>query len=299
MNTTINEASKSLTEMLPNASSRPIGLYEKALPDLLPWEERLRQASAAGFSFVELSVDESEDRLARLYWTAAQRAELRQAVRNTGVPLLTIGLSAHRKYPLGSAAPETRAVALDLLRRAIELASDLGVRIIQLMGYDVFYEPSDAGTAARFLEGLQQGVRWAESAGVMLGLENVDLEFINSVAKALAIIAQVDSPWLRVYPDIGNLVAAGYDPISQLRLAKGQIVGLHVKDARPGEVRGVPFGGGQVPFEAVFGLLPELGFWGPLAVEMWAHLDPAGDPLKSAREACRFISTSIERAGSR
>jgi L-ribulose-5-phosphate 3-epimerase len=78
------------------------------------------------------------------------------------------------------------------------------------MAYDVFYEPSDAETRAYFLEGLELGSRWAGQAGVMLGLENLDTPFVENLTSALAIINEVDSPWLQLYPDIGNLTAAGY-----------------------------------------------------------------------------------------
>ena len=73
----------------------PLGLYEKALPASLSWEERLAQAGQAGYQFVEISIDESDERLARLDWPASQRAELRQAIANTGIPIVSMCLSAH------------------------------------------------------------------------------------------------------------------------------------------------------------------------------------------------------------
>lgn len=274
---------------MPSAVRQPIGIYEKAFPAEFAWEERLATAAQAGFDFVEMSIDETDARLQRLLWPPAARAAVRQAVSNTGTPILTMGISGHRKYPLGSASAEVRARALDILCRSIELAADLGVRVIQVMGYDVFYESSDATTEARFLEGLFQGVRRAAAAGVMLALENVDTEVVNSVDKALRFVGAVDSPWLQVYPDIGNLVAAGYAPVEQLRRAQGHIVGVHVKDARPGEVRGVPFAEGVVPFVDVFQTLAGMQFAGPLTVELWAHLDPSGDPVGTATRAGSFV----------
>ena len=51
----------------------PIGLYEKALPATLDWEQRLTIAQQAGFDFLEISIDETEHRLARLDWGKAER----------------------------------------------------------------------------------------------------------------------------------------------------------------------------------------------------------------------------------
>jgi len=278
------------------AMTLPVGIYEKALPGDLSWEERLTMAANAGYEFVEMSIDESEARMSRLTWSNGERKDLRQAIANSGVPIFTMCLSAHRKYPLGSADEDIRRHAWTIFKQAIDLAIDLGVKIIQVMGYDVFYEPSTDESQRRFLEGLQQGAHWASQAGVMLALENVDVEFVDSVEKAIHLIKQVNSPWLNIYPDMGNLVAAGYDPISQLNLAKGYLVGVHVKDATPGVVRGVRFGEGIVPLKGVFQTLAEIDFCGPLAVEMWAHMDAAGDPIKRAKEARVLVNNLVQGA---
>ena len=280
-----------------NIRVNPLGIYEKAFPAELSWEERLNQAAKAGYDFVEMSIDDSDERLSRLEWTRSTRLTLCHTIENTGVPILTMGVSGHRKFPLGSCSAQVREQGLDMLCRAIELAYDLGVRVIQLMGYDVFYETSDAGTQARFLEGLFQGARWASAAGVMLGLENVDVETVDSAEKALRFVREVNSPWLNVFPDMGNMAAAGYDPVEQLRLAKDYLVGIHVKDALPGEVRGVPFEQGIVPFGEVFRTLAELDYSGPMTVEMWAHLDTSGDPAQSAAEARQLVSCLVQAAG--
>ncbi|VFS39797.1 L-ribulose-5-phosphate 3-epimerase ulaE [Serratia liquefaciens] len=48
------------------AKSIPLGIYEKALPAGECWLERLKLAKALGFDFVEMSLDETDARLARL-----------------------------------------------------------------------------------------------------------------------------------------------------------------------------------------------------------------------------------------
>jgi L-ribulose-5-phosphate 3-epimerase UlaE len=52
----------------------PLGIYEKALPKDLSWPERLVLAKSCGFDFVEMSVDETDERLSRLEWSTTQRA---------------------------------------------------------------------------------------------------------------------------------------------------------------------------------------------------------------------------------
>lgn len=266
-----------------------VGIYEKAFPASLSWDERLLEAGKAGYDFVEMSLDTSEERLSRLEWSQNTRSALCRSMENVGIPILTMGVSGHRKYPLGSASSRIRQRGLDILKRSIDLAYDLGVRVIQLMGYDVFYEDSDAGTRERFLDGLKQGVCWASAADMMLSLENVDVETVDSVEKALHFIREVNSPWMNLYPDIGNMVAAGYDSVEQLKLGKDYLVGIHLKDALPGKVRGVPFEHGNVPLYEVFRTLVEINFSGPLVVEMWADLDTSGDSTRAAAEANRLV----------
>jgi L-ribulose-5-phosphate 3-epimerase len=274
----------------------PVGLYEKALPAALSWEERLEAAGRAGYDFIEISIDESDERLGRLDWTCSERADLRRSIANTGVSIMTMCLSGHRKYPLGSHSAELRLQGQEILHKAIAFAGDIGLRVVQVMGYDVFYETSDEETRANFMEGLHLGALWAGQAGVMLGLENLDTPFVECLSTALRIVDEINSPWLQLYPDIGNLAAAGYSPPDELTLAKHRVLGIHVKDALPRVIRGVPFETGIVPFRETFRALAGTGFWGLLGVEMWGQMHPGEDPVVSAAAARRFVDCLVAEA---
>jgi len=274
----------------------PIGIYEKAFPNELGWVERLNMTAQAGYDFLEISIDESEFRLARLQWTTAKRNFIKKAIADTGIGILTMGVSAHRKFPLGSASETIRRQGLDILHRSIDLSADIGIRIIQVMGYDAFYEPSTLDSQARYLDGLLEGVRWASGSGIMLALENIDVVTVDSVEKAMRYVHKINSPWFNTYPDIGNMTAAGYQPETELPLAQGHLVGVHVKDTRPGELRGVPFGAGTVRFEEAFKTLFKMDYSGPIGVEMWAQMDQTGDPLKTAIQAREFVEGQIRKA---
>jgi L-ribulose-5-phosphate 3-epimerase len=274
----------------------PIGLYEKALPDAMSWDERLAAAGQAGYDFIEISIDESDERLSRLDWSTSERAALRRSIENTGVRIMTMCLSGHRKYPLGSHSSELRRQGQDILRKAINFAGDIGLRVVQVMGYDVFYETSDDETRVNFIDGLRLGARWAGQSGVMLGLENLDTPFVENLSKAMAIIREIDSPWLRLYPDIGNLAAAGYYPPDELALAKNQLLGVHVKDALPKIIRGVPFETGIVPFRETFQALVESGFWGLIGIEIWGKMHAGEDPITSVAAARKFVEGLVAEA---
>jgi L-ribulose-5-phosphate 3-epimerase len=272
----------------------PVGLYEKALPSAWSWDQRLSATADAGYNFAEISIDVTDERLARLNWPAGVKADLRNAIAASGVPIMTMCLSAHRQYSLGSRVAATRERGLEIMRRAIDFSVDVGVRIVQVPGYDVFDEqPGDAGTVARFMDGMYQAVAWAGQAGVMLALENVDVPLSESIVPCMEIVRQINSVWFQIYPDMANIAAAGYDPVAELPLCAGHLVAVHVKDSLPRTIRGVPFEEGLVHFDEVFRVLAGLDFRGPLTVEMWADMDKTGDPVGAVRAARQFVMDLI------
>lgn len=139
-----------------------LGLYEKAMPAELTWKEKLEAARDAGYDFVEISIDETDAKLARLEWTKEERLELVKTMYETGLPIRTMCLSGHRKYPIGSSNPNTCARGMEIMEKAIRLADDLGIRIIQLAGYDVYYEESTPQTVERFGENLKNASVWQQ-----------------------------------------------------------------------------------------------------------------------------------------
>lgn len=176
--------------------ARPIGIYEKATPTHFTWLERLNFAKELGFDFVEMSIDERDERLARLDWSKDERLEVVKAIYKTGVRIPSICFSGHRRYPLGSNDPVLEEKSLELMKKCIELAQDLGVRTIQLAGYDVYYEEKSPQTRQRFIKNLRKACDWAEEAQVVLAIEIMDDPFINSIEKYLAVEKDVDSPYL-------------------------------------------------------------------------------------------------------
>lgn len=229
-----------------------LGLYEKAMPAGLDWETMLTAAKEAGFDQLEISIDETDARLARLDWTPEQRWALVRLMQKTGLPIRTMCLSGHRKYPLGSHDPAIRARGLDIMYKAIDLAADLGIRIIQLAGYDVYYEEGDAQTRALFAENLKKSVDFAAKKSVTLGFETMETPFMDTISKSMNYVRQTDSPYLGIYPDLGNLTNACYlynsDINEEIRCGKGHMYAMHLKETVEGKYRDMDFGEGRVEF---------------------------------------------------
>ncbi len=254
-----------------------LGIYEKALPLTMSWGKKLQTAADLQFQFIEMSIDETDDKLSRLHWDLAERKKIRRALEKTEVKIVSMCLSGHRRFPFGSHNARVRKKALEIMKKAIELCVDLGIRTIQLAGYDVYYEKCDASTKKWFLEGLQRSVALAEEKNVMLGMEIMDHPTMNSITKFLSYKKKIPSCWFNVYPDIGNLSAWGNDIAKELELGLHYITGIHLKDTLavtkkfPGKFREVPFGTGCVDFASVFRILKKLHYNGPFLIEMWTQ----------------------------
>ena len=278
-----------------------LGIYEKALPKHLTWQDRLSLAKACGFDFVEMSVDETDERLARLDWTKAQRLDLLRAIIETGITVPSMCLSGHRRFPFGSRDEQTRQKAYEIMEKALQLASDVGIRTIQLAGYDVYYEEQDAGTIARFEEGLQWAVERAASMQTTLAVEIMDTKFMSSITRWKAWEEKIRSPWFTVYPDVGNLSAWNDDVAGELTLGIDKISAIHLKDTFKvtdtcaGQFRDVPFGEGCVDFVHVFKTLEKLNYRGAFLIEMWT--EKAEEPVAEIIEARRWIEAKMQEGG--
>lgn len=269
-----------------------IGLYEKAMPPGLSWREKLTFAKEAGYDFVEISIDEKDEKLARLDWSAEERLELVRTMKEVGLPIRSMCLSGHRKYPMGASDPAVRARSMEIMEKAIRLADDLGIRIIQLAGYDVYYEDSTAETKAWFLKNLRRAAEMAAVHGIVMGFETMENDFMNTVWKSMYYVNAVGNPYLGVYPDSGNLtnaaLSSGGNVLDDLESGRGHIFALHLKETVPGVFREVPFLTGHVDFKAVIAKAWELGIR-RFVTEMWyvGNDDTWADDV---RFACKSMS---------
>ena len=278
-------------------SNYQLGLYEKSMPGDLTWAEKLQAARNAGFDYVEMSIDETDAKLARLDMNDGEIDAVRAAMRATGVPFRSICLSGHRKFPLGCPDKQKQDRSLEIMQKAIALAAKLGVRTIQLAGYDVYYEEGTDKTRADFLQNLRKAADMAAAEGIQMGFETMETPFMDTVEKAMDYVRQVDSPYLGVYPDSGNITNAALlyagDVADDLETGRGHIVAVHLKDTVPGKYREIPVGTGHVDFQKIVDKSWQLGvrrFVG----EFW--YDPQTDWREELQKANDFLRSYLDKA---
>jgi L-ribulose-5-phosphate 3-epimerase len=273
-----------------------LGLYEKAMPNELTWREKLLCAKEAGFDFIEISVDETDIKLSRLDTLKQERFEIVKDVFEVGIPIRTMCLSGHRKYPIGSSDEKIRSRGLEIMEKAIDFACDLGIRIIQIAGYDVYYEQSTQETRELFEVNLAKCVEMAEKKGVILAFETMETEFMNTVEKAMYYVNKIESPYLQVYPDCGNIKNAAVmynkNVIDDLKTGREHIAAIHLKETVPGKFREIPFGTGHVDFKEIIENAWKLGVRKYVAEFWYVGNDNWKDVIMDAR---KFMDKHFEQ----
>lgn len=59
------------------------------------------------------------------------------------------------------------------MEKTVQFAADFGIPLIQLAGYDTYYEQGSDQTRAWFVENLYRAAEFAARAGVLLGFETM------------------------------------------------------------------------------------------------------------------------------
>ena len=147
--------------------------------------------------------------------------------------------------------------------KAIDFASNIGVRIIQLAGYDIYYDKSCDKSKANFIKNLKISVEYASIKGIILAFETMETDFMDTVEKSMKYVSLIDSPYLGVYPDIGNLTNASkiyqINVLDDIKLGKGHIFAAHLKETIVNHYREIEFGEGHTDFVECIKTLKELG----------------------------------------
>ena len=276
-----------------------LGLYEKAIPVGKSFPEMFDITRKCGFDRLEISIDESDWRQERLDWSPEKQRELGVLSRAAGTPIRTMCLSGHRKWPMGSHDPEIRKTSMDIMKKAIEFCVNANIAIIQLAGYDVYYETGDADTEKWFEENLEKAAEYAAYRDVILAFETMETPFMDTVEKSMKYVSKVNNPYLGVYPDIGNLknaaVLYGTDVVEDMEKGRGHIFAVHLKETKPGLYRDMNFGDPTGHTEYVPCIREALSMGvRTFTGEFWYH--DGQDYVKTITDANSFLRARIEEA---
>jgi hexulose-6-phosphate isomerase len=227
-----------------------------------PYLERFGIARAAGFDAIEMQTIAS----------AEEASEIRDAARQTGIRIHSVMNADHWRFPLSSADRDVvdRSVAgmETSLRNAALWGADAVLLVPAVVDQTTAYR--DAWTRS------QQVIRarllpLARELKVIVAVEEVWNKFLLSPVEFARYVDDLDSPWLKAYFDVGNVVFYGY-PQDWIRTLGPRIAKVHLKDFRLDRPNGrfawTNIGEGDVDWAAVRQAFADTGYNGYMTTEV-------------------------------
>lgn len=225
-------------------------------------------------------------------WRAALAAAGMTCAVETGARHLLDPRVKHEPT-LVSAERAGRERRVDFLRRAIDVAADLGAECVSLWS-GVVRDAGDAETAwSRLADGLAAVLAHADRRGVVLGFEPEPGMLIDTLARYGALRERLGRPdRLRLTVDVGHLECMGERPAAAvLGPWAGRIVNVHVDDMRACRHEHLPLGTGDVDLPAACAALAAGGYRGGLHVELPRQAHRWYD---TARESAAFLMPLLD-----
>src|SRR5690348_14136209 len=233
------------------------------LPSQLSIVDRFQLARDTGFEQTEIGTTD-DDR---------QAEEMLAASKKTGIRIHSVMNRDHWRYPLSSRDPEVVAKSVAGMKTSFRNASLWGADTVLLVPAVVNAETSYRDAWDRSQTEIRKLIPLAEELKVIIAVEEVWNKFLLSPLEFARYVDQFQSPWVRAYFDVGNVVISGY-PQDWIRTLGKRIVKLHFKDFKFEKrvAQFVPLREGEIDWKEVHKALAEIGYNGSATVEL-----PAGD----------------------
>ncbi len=206
------------------AAAAPSGIRKATLISMLPKElsyaDRFALARKAGFDAIEMQTITSAD----------EAAEVRDAATKSGIRIHSVMNSDHWRLPLSSADP-------DVVSRSVK-GMETSLRNAKLWGADaVLLVPAVVDPKTSYQEAWtrsQKVIRErllpvARDLNIVIAVEEVWNKFLLSPIEFARYVDDFESPLLKAYFDVGNIVFYGY-PQDWIRTLGPRIAKVHLKD---------------------------------------------------------------------
>ena len=227
------------------------------LPAQLSYEERFTLAQRVGFQGVE----------AQTVKDPSVVAEIKEASAKTGMKIHSVMNMDHWKYPLSSADKTVVETSMKGMETSLRNAKEWGASTVLLVPAVVNPETSYKDAYTRSQEHVRELIPLAKEQGVVIAIEEVWNKFLLSPLEFARYVDEFESPWVKAYFDVGNVVLFGY-PQDWIRTLRDRIVKLHLKDFNFDTKKFVPLREGTINWPEVRRALDEVHFNGFATVEL-------------------------------
>lgn len=249
----------------------------------------MKLAQKAGFEGIELALNLTGE--LNLQTSDSDIRRLGQAADDMGLAINSLATGLYWQFSLTSNRQDIRERAKSIVRRQIDIAALLAIDCILVcpgtVGVD--FKPGDvvpdagdieffAGSEIidyeiaymRAQQSLRELSRYAMEKGVIIGIENIWNKFLLSPIEMRRFIDEIESAWVGVYFDVGNVMRTGY-PDQWIKILGSRIKKIHFKDFRidsHGLSGFVDLLAGDVDFIKVMEALTSINYRGWINAEM-------------------------------
>lgn len=272
-----------------SAARLPIrkGVLLGMLPGELSHEERCKLAREVGFDDLECPTVSSPE----------EAEAIKAAAQAAGLRIHSVMNSDHWKYPLSSSDPGVVAKCVAGMETSLRNARLWGADCVLLVPAVVNPQTSYKDAWERSQKEIRKLIPLARELKVIIAVENVWNRFLLSPLEFARYVDDFNSPWVKAYFDVGNVVLFGY-PQDWIRTLGSRIVKVHFKDfsfRRDAAIKKqvadfVALREGDIDWKAVHQALADIGFRGTATVEL-----PRGDRAY-LQEVSRRVDLILEAA---
>ena len=235
------------------------GLVYNMLPEAQSHADRFKLARDTGFEVVQ-ALTTPDERTAEEIKNAADRASIRiDSVMNMD----------HWRYPLSSSDPAVVEKSQAGMRTSLRNAKLWGADAVLLVPAVVNPQTSYRDAWTRSQREIRKLIPLAAELKVVIAIEEVWNKFLLSPMEMDQYVRQFQSPWIKAWFDVGNVLLYGY-PQDWIRTLGRSIVKLHVKDFKRNKdgYAWVNLGDGDADWAEIRKALAEIGYAGSAIAEL-------------------------------
>ena len=235
------------------------GLVFDMLPEKLSYGDRFKMARDVGFEVVQVPTEPD----------AGKAEEIKKAAESAGIHIDSVMNMDHWKYPLSSSEHAVVEKSLAGMRTSLHNAKLWGADTVLLVPAVVDAKTSYHDAWQRSQKEIRTLIPLAAELKVIIAIEEVWNKFLLSPLEMAKYIDEFQSPWIKAWFDVGNVVLYGY-PQDWIHTLGKRIVKVHLKDFKRKEdgYAWVNLGDGDVDWSAVRQAFIDVGYSGSVITEL-------------------------------
>ncbi|MFO0891824.1 MAG: sugar phosphate isomerase/epimerase family protein [Isosphaeraceae bacterium] len=191
--------------------------------------------------------------------------------------------------------PARRAIRIDFLRRAIDVARGLDAECVSLWSGQLRDEIREDQAMDRLVPSLQLVLKHAEEQGVPLAFEPEPGMFIDTLDRFRQLDERIDHPLFQLTMDVGHVHCNEEGEIADHILCWGpRIINIHLEDMVRGVHDHLMFGQGTMEFEPIFKALRRCRYGKGVHVELSRHSHMAPEAVRHSKRFLDYLVRADE-----